>query len=93
MSEEIPESPLMSETERLQSAEWSLVKVRQWLNLMADRGSESVLLARELCLVLGWAPPGPRSPMCALCGATGRVHNVHYGFSLAADRPVIPEHV
>ena len=45
---------------RLDSAEMDMARVRDWIALMADRGREHYLLARELCLILGLA--APRSP-------------------------------
>jgi hypothetical protein len=45
---------------RLDSAELNMARVRDWIALMADRGPNHHLIARELCLLLGLAEPQPR---------------------------------
>ena len=42
---------------RLDRAELDQARVRDWIGLLAERGKEHYLLARELCLLLGLAAP------------------------------------
>jgi truncated hemoglobin YjbI len=42
---------------RLDAAELQQAKVRDWIALMAERGDGHYLIARELCLLLGYAQP------------------------------------
>jgi hypothetical protein len=44
---------------RLDSAEISMARVRDWISLMAERGPQHNLIARELCLLLNLAAPKP----------------------------------
>lgn len=44
---------------RLDSAEMGMLKVREWIALMAERGPQHHLIARELCLLLDLAAPRP----------------------------------
>jgi hypothetical protein len=62
---------------RIDNAELVVARVRDWVTLMADRGPENHLIARELCLLLGWAAPKPGEKICARCGAIGLIHGIH----------------
>ena len=44
---------------RLDSAEMTVARLRDWIGLIADRGPQHHLIARELCLLMGWAAPKP----------------------------------
>jgi hypothetical protein len=44
---------------RLDSAEMNMARVRDWIAILADRGPQHNLIARELCLLLGLAAPRP----------------------------------
>ena len=42
---------------RLDVAELAVAKMHDWADLLAERGPTHYLLAREMCLILGWGPP------------------------------------
>jgi hypothetical protein len=47
---------------RLDRAEMDMARVRDWIALMGDRGPQHLLIARELCLLLGLAQPRGTRP-------------------------------